>query len=887
MASTHTLNSHSYDGRYLQVSLTQTKDTANRRSKITGTVTSLGGNSTWYATGPTTVNVGGTQRYSRARESSGNGQSNRNFVGTIGEFYVSHDSAGNASISVEIITGIYYSATQSSSNTWSLDSIGPATTACGAPSSCSVNSTLSEGNVTLSWSGAASGTANSISSYEIQYSESSDGSSWGGWSALTTVTTTASSGSVAVSPSGTRGYYRRFQVRTRGSAGSSYYSGWKVSTNSVRKATLPSAPTSCSVNSTLSESNVTLSWSGAASGSGHSIASYEIQYSESSNNSTWGSWYSLTTVSTTAGSGSVSVAPSGTRGTYRRFQVRSVSSSGSSYYSGWKVSTNSVRRNTMPGMPSSVTASPSVYSNENITISWSGASAGTSAIKGYRLSYSNATTDGSVGTSWYTIATIDLASSSGSYVWSGITRTPGNYTTISITTIDALDVMSDRKIGTTLYCNITACGAPTSCSLSPALSESNVTLSWSGAASGAGNAINGYEIQYSESGNGSSWGSWYAYTTVTSTATNGSLSVPPPDTRGYYRRYQVRTRGAAGSGYYSAWKITTNSVQKNTAPLAPTTFTASPSIYSASSVTLSWSGTSGGSSAIKQYVIQHCTSTDNSSWSAYSTLATINNSATSGSYTATASIIAGTYTRYRISVTDTLNAVSGYTVSNTVKRNSPPPAPTVSAPINGTSTYNTTPRFLIKTGAEPDGQTQNVGVKIGAGAWQDSVSYPSMFSRSGYIGDNVSLIFRAGTQASGVKSVSFRCVDNTIGASSTEVNRTVSVLPSPFETITANQTKVKAAHITAIRTAVNVIRAYYGMAAVSWSEEVAAGKTGIKNWPFHILEIRRAIEPIITYINGFDTVSGFDVPSPLWLPIGTGRPRADVTAQIQNLLLSL
>jgi len=124
-ASTHTLNSHSYDGRYLQVSLTQTKDAANRRSKITGTVKSLGGNSTWYATGPTTVTVDGTQRYSRARESNGTGQSNKNFVGTIPEFYVNHDSAGNASVSVSITTGIYAYATQTKSNTWTLDSIGP------------------------------------------------------------------------------------------------------------------------------------------------------------------------------------------------------------------------------------------------------------------------------------------------------------------------------------------------------------------------------------------------------------------------------------------------------------------------------------------------------------------------------------------------------------------------------------------------------------------------------------------------------------------------------------------------------------------------------------------------------------------------------------------
>lgn len=56
--------------------------------------------------------------------------------------------------------------------------------------------------------------------------------------ALTTVTTTATSGSVATSPPSVEGNYRRFQVRTRGTTRTSYYSGWKVSTNSVRRNTV-------------------------------------------------------------------------------------------------------------------------------------------------------------------------------------------------------------------------------------------------------------------------------------------------------------------------------------------------------------------------------------------------------------------------------------------------------------------------------------------------------------------------------------------------------------------------------------------------------------------------------------------------------------------------
>lgn len=107
------------------------------------------------------------------------------------------------------------------------------TTACywedGA--ACSVNDTLSTGNVTLSWSGATAGTANAITGYEVQRCESSNGSTWGSWAALTTTTAT----SLSVAPPATPGNYYKYRVRTLGAAGSAYYSGWKESTNTLRR----------------------------------------------------------------------------------------------------------------------------------------------------------------------------------------------------------------------------------------------------------------------------------------------------------------------------------------------------------------------------------------------------------------------------------------------------------------------------------------------------------------------------------------------------------------------------------------------------------------------------------------------------------------------------
>ena len=126
-----------------------------------------------------------------------------------------------------------------------------------------------------------------------------------------------------------------------------------------------------------------------------------------------------------------------------------------------------------------------------------------------------------------------------------------------------------------------------------------------------------------------------------------------------------------------------------------------------------------------------------------------------------------------------------------------------------------------------------------------------------------------------------------IESSSPEVVRAFTVLPPPFETITANETHVKATHIQTLRNAVNKVRSYYNLSPVTWSEEIVAGKTTVKNWPFHITELRKAIEPVITTVNSFDSSMTFDIPPITWLPIGTGRPKADVMQQIHDLFLTL
>lgn len=102
-------------------------------------------------------------------------------------------------------------------------------TACGAPTSPAVSQTLSRGAVTLSWGAGSAGTNNSVTGYDVERRESSDGSSWGSWATVSGSPVTGTS--LDVTPPGTVGNYYQYRVRTRGSAGSGYYSGWVTSDN--------------------------------------------------------------------------------------------------------------------------------------------------------------------------------------------------------------------------------------------------------------------------------------------------------------------------------------------------------------------------------------------------------------------------------------------------------------------------------------------------------------------------------------------------------------------------------------------------------------------------------------------------------------------------------
>ena len=410
-----------------------------------------------------------------------------------------------------------------------------------------------------------------------------------------------------------------------------------------------------------------------------------------------------------------------------------------------------------------------------------------------------------------------------------------------------------------------ATGAPTNATV-PAVSEGAATLSYSGAYSGANNAITGYEIQYADSANGSSWGAWNALKTVSNTGTSGTTSVDISATRGAYRKYRIRTRGAAGAAYYSAWKES-NVVRKNSVPSAPTTATASPTPYESGGVLVAWSGATDVDGNITAYEVQRAASVDGASWGAWGNITT---TATGGSYTDWPTIARGEYVKYRVRAVDAFGVASGYKESAKVRRNRVPAATSINHPAQGAATINIRPRFLITLGAEPDGQTQT----LAANGYTPSSPGP-------YASGRKIVLRKSSNAAVGTNTATVTPTDSQ-GAAGASASRGVAYGAAVWtDELKAGSTPIKAAHMTELRAAINAVRVYYGLSAVVWSEAITAGQTSMAGWAGHVAEMRTAINGIVTRVNDWD-VPTLTVPS--WIAIVDKQPRADVMEQIRSVL---
>lgn len=133
MANSFTLKTSSYDGRYLQLSCTQTPDVSANTSTINWTLTVAGGNSSYYTTGPTTAKINNKQVYYKDRVSWSTNAFPAAKGSTSGSMVVTHNTDGSLTIPVSLSTAIYTTDSRAASGNWELDKIARGASITSAP----------------------------------------------------------------------------------------------------------------------------------------------------------------------------------------------------------------------------------------------------------------------------------------------------------------------------------------------------------------------------------------------------------------------------------------------------------------------------------------------------------------------------------------------------------------------------------------------------------------------------------------------------------------------------------------------------------------------------------------------------------------------------------
>ena len=286
--------------------------------------------------------------------------------------------------------------------------------------------------------------------------------------------------------------------------------------------------------------------------------------------------------------------------------------------------------------PSTVSTPTDVAPGTDVTLSWSGAGAGTNnAITGYQVYRSTSAASGYTALGNKVVAT---ATSGSLTVTSHATNGSSYYYKVAtIGTVAGYD-SGQSSAYATLKTTVTDPTAPTAVSTPTNVAPSSTQdLTWSGAAAGTNNAISTYEIHRSTDG-----GATYSLLTTDSAS---PLAVTAPATNGGIFTYKVKTVGArSNSGLSSVYATLKTTVG---APGVPTAV----SVTSGSEVapgklrTLSWSGASNGTNnPIKGYHVYRSVN-----GGAYAYLAEVLTTATSGSLSVTAASSAATYT-YKVLV---------------------------------------------------------------------------------------------------------------------------------------------------------------------------------------------------------------------------------------------
>lgn len=105
--ATATFKSNTYDGRYLQLTITSTPNAITNKSTLSWTLESIGGESTYYTIGKTTIVIAGETVYSKAQTDWDDRVFPAKKGSTSGSLTVDHGSDGKKTIEVSFKTRVY------------------------------------------------------------------------------------------------------------------------------------------------------------------------------------------------------------------------------------------------------------------------------------------------------------------------------------------------------------------------------------------------------------------------------------------------------------------------------------------------------------------------------------------------------------------------------------------------------------------------------------------------------------------------------------------------------------------------------------------------------------------------------------------------------------
>lgn len=219
-----TFTSNTYDGRYLQLTITESVDVPNNTSTLTWTLTSAGGSAVYYTIDETIITINGITVYSKARTN----WEDRVFPaakGSVsGSLPIVHNSDGTKTATVEFFTRVYVFGSLDYGGTMTLTNIDRT-----APTvSCSVSGITASGFKI---------TANSSATADIWQYSLNGGSSWTQFS-----TTAGTSASITLSSLSANTSYS-VRTRARKKSNQVYGSSGTVSAKTLGGAILNSCNT--------------------------------------------------------------------------------------------------------------------------------------------------------------------------------------------------------------------------------------------------------------------------------------------------------------------------------------------------------------------------------------------------------------------------------------------------------------------------------------------------------------------------------------------------------------------------------------------------------------------------------------------------------------------